>query len=174
MHSLTPLLSGDWAHHQISPEERETLESWNRHDIIATNDEHYGLLKAKELAKINEGNTGDTDHYTADDGSDTVIPGRTGLTDAQRNRARALEAGETDLDVNAEAARAAEAELNSGPTPVVNDDSDDTPLAEDDAEDDYDTMKNAELRDTLERRGLAKSGNRADLLARLRQHDAEA
>lgn len=174
MLSLVPILSGDWTHHKLDAEERETLEGWNRHDVITANDEHYGLLAAKERAKINDGNTGDTDHYTADDGSDVVIPGRTGLTDAQRNRARAMDAGETDLDVNADAARAAEAELNSGPTPLPDDDSDDTPAAEHEAEDAYDTKKNAELRDECRNRDLATSGNRAELLARLRQYDAEA
>lgn len=174
MHSLAPILGGDWTHHKLDDEERQTLEGWNRHDIITGNDEHYGLLAAKEYAKINEGNTGDTDHFTADDGSDVVIPGRQGLTDAARNRARALDAGETDLDVNADAAREAEAQLNSGPTPLSDDDSDDKPAAPHEAEDEYDTKKNADLRGLLKDRDQATSGNRAELLARLRQYDAEA
>ncbi len=42
------------------------------------------------------------------------------------------------------------------------------------ADDEYDNMTNAELEDELVRRDLPKSGNKAEMIARLRESDADS
>ena len=155
----------------LTDDERRTLEGWNRHDLIQQNDEVFGGKVPTQLRKIDDGNTGDTDPFTADQGHmgtrDIVAQGHNATSPAQAERARQLAAGETDLDVDVDGQRDAEEELASAQAPADDDeDTDDT--------DEFSQMKNAELRDWLRKRDLPASGNRTDLLSRARQADAEA
>lgn len=52
-------------------------------------------------------------------------------------------------------------------------DGDTEELEDEDADDEYDDMTNDDLREELEDRGLDTSGNKPDLVARLREDDAE-
>lgn len=52
-------------------------------------------------------------------------------------------------------------------------DADDTDEDEEDEEDEYDDMTNDQLREELGRRGLPKSGNQDELIARLREDDED-
>ena len=155
---------------KLTADERTLLISWNMHERVADNDRVFGDGEpAPDLEKIDGGNTGDTDPFTADTGADAtsllVKQGHSPVTDAQAMRAAALARGESDLDVDLEAQRDAESDLSSSTAPEEGDDAED---------DEYATMKNSDLRDLCDKRELPRSGNRPDLLARLRTADAEA
>lgn len=80
---------------------------------------------------------------------------------------------ESKLNVVAQA-DAGSTPVSPAPSPVEQQDSEGasaSPVAESDADDDYDDWTNEELREELDKRELSKSGNKAELMARLREDD---
>lgn len=124
----------------LSDEDRQYLLDRDRHMDITQNDALFGEGEVKEAARaklgmdrINDGHTGDVDPFTADDGSDTVAslnPGSVGLTDAQRQRAIALGAGEADTDYDVEGQRELQESMVGGPPRVLGPDGSEVPQGE--------------------------------------------
>jgi SAP domain len=172
------LMPRDWSldealSRKLTEDERRLLISWNMQSRVEDNDRVFGDGEpGEDLTKIDDGNTGDTDPFTADTGEDVtsllVKQGHAPVADAQAARAAALARGESDLDADLEAQRDAESDLSSSLAP------EEEGAADGQETDEYSGMKNSALREVLDQRGLPRSGNRDELLARLRTADAEA
>lgn len=161
---------------KYTDDERAFLESWNRHDLIAQNDALFGDPEEQPNPRgIDDGHTGDMDPFTRDDAvAAHSLPQERhkGLTDIQRSRAQAAQDGDSDLDVNVDAAREAEAALKANPTPLRG--ANDAPELRSQSSastDQYDDMTNSDLREELGRRELSKAGTKDVMVARLREDD---
>lgn len=150
----------------LSDEDVAYLDSRARHDLIEQNARMMAAESESGPATIDGGNTGDIDPFKADDGTDLLAgtnPGETPLTaiqavEVQQRSDEGLAASDEDgeeLEPTRQTGDALEAD------------------EEDDGDDEFSGLTNDELRDALESRDLPKSGNKKEMLARLRNHESD-
>lgn len=119
----------------LSDEDRQYLLDRNRHADVKGNDALFGDEETKRAALqgvqvIDEGNTGDMDPFTRDDGSDVAAytqHGQRALTPAQIQRAKAMESGEDDGTYDVEGQTELQESMVGGPPRVLNADGTEVP-----------------------------------------------
>jgi hypothetical protein len=159
----------------LSEEDLAYLDSRARHDLIEQNRRLLGEQEAQK-EPVNDGHTGDIDPFKVDDGTDLVAgthPGETPVNGIQAIEAQGIsDLGDKDKDPDGVVSR----RVRTEPTQQAGDalEGSDSGDGEDDEDDEFSGLTNAELRDELEARGLSKSGTKAEMKARLREHESQS
>jgi hypothetical protein len=153
---------------KLSDEDRDYLISRGRLDDVRANDADFGQDQER-FQVIDDGNTGDVDPFKRDDGSDLMAgthPGERALTPVQQIETGVPPEEVTGLPPTEPSQQAGDATGEGSDSRSFDDDYD----AEEDGKP---VWTKEDLEEEAQKRGLPKSGNKSDLIKRLREDDAK-